>query len=130
LVGFAGMTDARQNLGKSGENLAASELEARGYAIVARRYRTEHGEIDIIARDGETMVFVEVRRKSSDECGTAAESVTPAKQSRVIRMAVEYLWLHGLYDRCPVRFDVVAIDDLPDGTPQIAVHVGAFDASR
>ena len=124
------MTEARQSLGKLGENLAASELEARGYAIVARRYRTGHGEIDIIARDGETMVFVEVRRKSSDECGTAAESVTPAKQRRVIRMAVEYLWLHGLYDRCPVRFDVVAIDDLPDGTPQIAVHVGAFDASR
>jgi putative endonuclease len=124
------MTDARQHLGKSGENLAASELESRGYAIVARRYRTGHGEIDIIARDGETMVFVEVRRKSSDECGTAAESVTPAKQRRVIRMAVEYLWLHGLYDRCPVRFDVVAIDDLPDGTPQVAVHVGAFDASR
>ena len=124
------MTEARQSLGRSGENLAASELEARGYAIVARRYRTEHGEIDIIARDGETLVFVEVRRKSSDECGTAAESVTPAKQRRVVRMAVEYLWLHGLYDRCPVRFDVVAIDDLPDGTPQIAVHVGAFDASR
>jgi putative endonuclease len=124
------MTDARQNLGKSGENLAASELESRGYAIVARRYRTEHGEIDIIARDGETLVFVEVRRKSSDECGTAAESVTPAKQRRVIRMAVEYLWLHGLYDRCPVRFDVVAIDDLPDGTPQMIVHVAAFDASR
>ncbi|MEX2660971.1 MAG: YraN family protein [Vicinamibacterales bacterium] len=124
------MTEARQSLGKLGENLAASELESRGYAIVARRYRTEHGEIDIIARDGETLVFVEVRRKSSDECGTAAESVTPAKQRRVIRMAVEYLWLHGLYDRCAVRFDVVAIDDLPDGTPQIAVHVGAFDASR
>jgi putative endonuclease len=130
LVSFAGMTDARQDLGKSGENLAACELESRGYAIVARRYRTGHGEIDIIARDGETLVFVEVRRKSSDECGTAAESVTPAKQRRVIRMAGEYLWLHGLYDRCPVRFDVVAIDDLPDGTPQMTVHVGAFDASR
>lgn len=124
------MTEARQDLGKSGENLAASELESRGYAIVARRYRTGHGEIDIIARDGETMVFVEVRRKSSGECGTAAESVTRAKQRRVIRMAVEYLWLHGLYDRCPVRFDVVAIDDRPDGTPQIVVYVGAFDASR
>src|SRR5688500_7319264 len=126
----AAVTDARQDLGKSGENLAASELETRGYAIVARRYRTEHGEIDIIASDGETMVCVEVRRKWSGECGTAAESVTPAKQRRVIRMAVEYLWLHGLYDRCPVRFDVVAIDDLPDGTPQMTVHAGAFDASR
>lgn len=130
LVGWPGMTDARQDLGKSGENLAAAALESRGYAIVARRYRTGHGEIDIIARDGETMVFVEVRRKSSDEFGTAAESVTPAKQRQVIRMAVEYLALHGLYDRCDVRFDVVAIDDLPDGTPQLTVYESAFDASR
>jgi putative endonuclease len=125
-----GMTDARQDLGKSGEDLAVLELESRGYAIVARRYRTAHGEIDIIARDGETMVFVEVRRKSTDEFGTAAESVTPAKQRRVIRMAIAYLALQGLYDRCAVRFDVVAIDDLPDRPPQLTVYVGAFDASR
>ena len=130
LIARPGMTDARQNLGKSGENLAALELESCGYAIVERRYRTAHGEIDIIARDGETLVFVEVRRKSTGECGTAAESVTPAKQRRVIRMAVAYLTLHGLYDRCPVRFDVVGIDDLPDGTPQVTVYVGAFDATR
>jgi putative endonuclease len=125
-----GMTEARQNLGKSGENLAAAELESRGYAIVERRYRTAHGEIDIIARDGETMVFVEVRRKSTGEFGTAAESVTPSKQRRVIRMAIAYLAMHGLYDRCPVRFDVVGIDDLPDGTPQVTVYAGAFDDTR
>ena len=124
------MTEARQNLGKSGENLAALELEARGYAIIERRYRTAHGEIDIIARDGETMVFVEVRRKSTGEFGSAAESVTPAKQRRVIRMAVAYLAAHGLYDRCPVRFDVVGIDDLPSGSPRITVYAGAFDDSR
>jgi putative endonuclease len=124
------MTEFRQNLGKSGENLAAAELESRGYAVLERRYRTAHGEIDIIARDGDTMVFVEVRRKSNGEFGTAAESVTPAKQRRVIRMAVAYLALHGLYDRCPVRFDVVGIDDLPDGTPLVTVYKGAFDDSR
>ena len=125
-----GMTEARQNLGKSGENLAATELESRGYAIIERRYRTTHGEIDIIARDGETMVFVEVRRRSSEDFGTAAESVTPAKQRRVIRMAIAYLSMNGLYDRCPVRFDVVGIDDLPDGSPRITVYAGAFDATR
>lgn len=125
-----GMTEARQNLGKSGEDLAALELECRGYAIIERRYRTDHGEIDIIARDGETLVFVEVRRRSSSEFGTAAESVTPGKQRRVIRMAVAYLAMHGLYDRCPVRFDVVAIDDRPDGTPQVTVYAGAFDDTR
>ena len=130
VVARPGMTDARQNLGKSGENLAAAELESRGYAIVERRYRTAHGEIDIIARDSETMVFVEVRRKSSGEFGTAAESVTPSKQRRVIRMAIAYLSMHGLYDRCHVRFDVVGIDDLPDGTPQVTVYRGAFDDTR
>lgn len=124
------MTEARQNLGKSGEDLAALELESRGYAIIERRYRTAHGEIDIIARDGETLVFVEVRRRSSGEFGTAAESVTPGKQRRVIRMAVAYLAMHGLYDRCPVRFDVVAIDDLPEGGPQVTVYTGAFDDTR
>ena len=124
------MSDARQRLGESGENLAALELESRGYAIIERRYRTAHGEIDIVARDGETVVFVEVRRKTSPEFGSAAESVTRSKQLKVIRMAVAYLVFHGLYDRCDVRFDVVAIDDQPDGTPRVVVHVGAFDASR
>lgn len=124
------MTEARQNLGKSGENLAALELESRGYAVLERRYRTAHGEIDIIARDGDTMVFVEVRRKSSGEYGTAAESVTRAKQRRVINMAVAYLALHGLYDRCPVRFDVVGIDDLLDGTTRVTVYADAFDDTR
>ncbi len=76
------------------------------------------------------MVFVEVRRRSSGECGSAAESVTPRKQRRVIRMAVAYLALHGLYDRCPVRFDVVGIDDLPDGTPLVTVYTAAFDDTR
>lgn len=124
------MTMARQNLGKSGEDLAIRELESRGYAILERRYRTDHGEIDIVARDGETLVFVEVRRRASWEFGSAAESVTPPKQRQVIRVATEYLVFHHLYDRCAVRFDVVAIDDLPDGTPQISLYQSAFDASR
>ena len=124
------MTEARQNLGKSGEDLAVQELESRGYAVIERRYRTAHGEIDIIARDGGTIVFVEVRRRSTGQCGTAAESVTPAKQRRVIRMAIAYLYSHGLYDRCPVRFDVVGIDDRPDDDPHITLYVGAFDDTR
>ena len=70
------MTLARQALGKSGEDLAVDELERRGYAIFARRYRTKHGEIDIVARDGETTVFVEVKARTTAEFGTAAEAVT------------------------------------------------------
>jgi len=123
------MTIERQELGKSGENLAIRELTAQGYAIVAQRYRSRLGEIDIIARDGDTLVFVEVRRKSGDGCGTAAESVTPAKQRRVIRMAVDYLARNGLYDKCPVRFDVVAIDDGSDGVSRLTLFKDAFAVS-
>ena len=120
------VTIARQELGKDGENLAVCELTAQGYAIVAQRYRTRFGEIDIIAREGDTLVFVEVRRKSRDDCGTAVESVTPAKQRRVIRMAVDYLARNDLYDKCAVRFDVVGIDDGPDGVPHLTVIKDAF----
>lgn len=120
------MSDARQELGKSGEDLACRELLSRGYVISARRYRTRHGEIDIIAEDGVTVVFVEVRMKSSAACGLAAESVTPWKQRRVVRMAVDYIARHDLHDR-PVRFDVVAID-VVDGQPQVTVIPSAFDA--
>jgi putative endonuclease len=123
------MTTARQELGKEGENLAVRELTAQGYAIVAQRYRTRFGEIDIIAHDGDTLVFVEVRRKSGEECGTAAESVTPAKQRRVVRMAIDYLARNNLYDTCAVRFDVVAIDDAPDGVSRLTLFKDAFAAS-
>ena len=123
------MTVQRQETGKFGEDLAVSELVSQGYAIVARRHRTRYGEIDIIARDGETLVFVEVRRKSGEACGAAAESVTPDKQRRVIRMSVAYLACNDLYDKCAVRFDVVAIDDQPDGSPRLTLIRDAFVAS-
>ena len=122
------MPSARQTLGQSGEDLAVAHLTAAGYAVVARGYRTRYGEIDVIAQDGETLVFVEVRRRAGPGCGAAAESVTPAKQRRVARMAVDYLARMNLYDRCAVRFDVVAIDDQPDGRPIVTVIRGAFDA--
>lgn len=122
------MTRGRQEMGKSGENLAVAELERAGYAIVARRYRTRSGEIDIIARDGETLVFVEVRRKSNDDCGSAAESIDRHKQRQVVRVAIDYLARNDLYDKCPVRFDVVAIDDGPGGAAQLTLFRDAFGA--
>jgi len=120
------MTDERQRLGETGEELACAELSARGYAILDRRYRTRHGEIDIVAEDSGTVVFVEVKMKSSPECGLAAESVTPWKQRRVVRMAIDYIARHNLHDRA-VRFDVVAID-VVSGAPQLTVIPAAFDA--
>jgi putative endonuclease len=127
LIGDWPMTIARQELGKSGEDLGVEALEREGYAVLARRYRTRHGEIDIVARDGETMVFVEVRRRSTLDRGSAAESVTLEKQRRVIRMATDYLARAGLWEKCAVRFDVLAIDDQPSGPPRISLYKGAFE---
>ena len=121
------MTHQRQLLGLVGEDLAARALESRGYAILERRYRTDRGEIDIVAEDGETLVFVEVKARADQEFGTAAECVTPAKQRRVARMAAEYLATHRVADR-PCRFDVVAIDSALSGEPQVTVYPGAFEA--
>ena len=123
------MTSKRQALGKDGEALACADLEARGYALLERRYRTRHGEIDVIARDGDTLVFVEVRRKSAEGFGCAAESITRDKQRRIIGMALDYLARAELVDRCAVRFDVVTIDDQPAGPPRITLYAGAFDAT-
>jgi len=120
------MSFERQRLGMVGEELAAAALAARGYAILERRYSTERGEIDIIAEDGATLVFVEVRARATGEFGRAAESITIAKQRQVARMAIEYLSRHQIVDR-PCRFDVVAVDRALTDAPEITVYVGAFD---
>ena len=119
-------TDRRQALGISGENLACAELGRRGYAILERRYRTRFGEIDIIARDGDTIVFVEVKARLTDDFGGAAAAITGWKQRRIAQMAVDYLSRRKLHD-CPCRFDVVAIDFDPAG-PRVTVYANAFDA--
>jgi putative endonuclease len=121
------MTRRRQSLGESGENLAVSELTARGYAILARRYRTEHGEIDIVAEHGGTLVFVEVRARATAEFGRAAETVDDRKKRKVTAMAAEYLARHRITNR-PCRFDVVAIDEAEGPNPEITVYPDAFDA--
>jgi putative endonuclease len=120
------VTLQRQALGILGENLAVAELERRGYAIVARRYRTRHGEIDIVAEDGGTLVFVEVKARATGEFGAAAEAVTRRKQLRLASMATEYLSRNSIADRL-CRFDVVAIDDA-DSSPLLTVYPDAFAA--
>ena len=118
--------DDRQVLGKMGEDLACAELGRRGYAILARRHRTRHGEIDIIARDGATTVFVEVKARRHVAFGGAGAAVTESKQRRIVRMASDYLAHRGLLD-APCRFDVVAID-FEGGHPRIEVYTHAFTA--
>ncbi len=120
------MTHARMALGKMGEDLACRELEGRGYAIIARRYRSRSGEIDIVARDGDTIVFVEVKARENRAFGDAAEAVTGVKQRKIVQLAVEYLMRHHLANR-PCRFDVVSIH-FDDGRPAIELFQNAFDA--
>jgi putative endonuclease len=119
--------DSRQALGISGEDLACAELQRRGYVIVERRYRTRFGEIDIIAKDGPTTVFIEVKARMTQEFGGAAAAMTRWKQRRIARMAVDYLARQNLHD-CPCRFDVVAID-FNESEPRIIVYPNAFNAS-
>jgi putative endonuclease len=121
------VTLARQAYGKSGEDLAVAELERRGYAILARRYRTRHGEIDIVARDGETTVFVEVKARATAEFGTAAEAVTRRKQLQLGSMAAEYLARERLAN-VPCRFDVIAIDGVGK-CMRITLYAGAFEVA-
>ncbi len=117
--------DPRQTLGKSGEDAAIAALTRRGYAILARRYRTRLGEIDIVARDGDTIVFVEVKARSSHAFGHPAEAVASWKRRRLLTIAVDFLARHRL-TRSPCRFDVVAITTRPGEPPVIEVIRDAF----
>ena len=119
----------RQRCGKLGEDLACRELERLGYAILARRYRTRFGEIDIVSRDGTTMVFVEVKARRSARGGHAAESITARKRGRIAAMALDYLAWTGQLES-PCRFDVVAIDGLGSAQPVLRVIADAFHCDR
>jgi putative endonuclease len=121
------MSHHRVDLGKTGEDLACRELERRGYAILARRYRRRGGELDIIAKDGATLVFVEVKARDSREFGEAAEAVTPYKRRRITRLALDYMMRNHITD-CPCRFDVVSIH-YDAGRPTVDIFQNAFDAA-
>jgi putative endonuclease len=118
------MTIARQQLGMRGEELAGGLLVERGYVILHRRYRTRYGELDIVARDGGVLVFIEVRARGSGRFGHPAESVTAHKQQRVAAMAESYLALEGVRE-CVCRFDVVTVESEVD-PPRVTLYPDAF----
>jgi putative endonuclease len=121
------MSQKRIAFGKTGENLACRELRRRGYAILVRRYRRRMGEIDIVCRDGKTMVFVEVKAREGRAFGEACEAVTANKRRTITRLALDYLMRHRLTE-CACRFDVVSIH-FDSGSPVIDVYQNAFDAT-
>lgn len=103
------MLDNRRHLGAFGERVAGEYLEKRGYKILQQNYRCSVGEIDIVARDGESLVFVEVRTRSSRQFGTPEESITPTKQAKLIELAESYLQEHQISNET-WRIDVVAVE--------------------
>ncbi len=112
------MTAARRQLGRFGEQLAATHLGRLGYAIVERNWRCPIGEIDIVARDEDALVFVEVRSRRSS-VALAAESVGPAKRRKLAELAQTYIMLHDLPEQTPWRIDVVAVALWRDGQVDI-----------
>jgi putative endonuclease len=113
------MSDPRHVLGSWGEEQASRFLRSQGYEIVERNWRCAAGELDIVAWEGANLVFVEVRTRRSQTYGTPEESVTPAKQTKLVELAQTYLQEHAELD-CIWRIDVVAVEVM-GGQPQIRV---------
>jgi len=96
-------------LGKKGENKAVETLQTAGMSVIARNFRSRQGEIDIIALDGETLVFVEVKAYSQFGLESLAYSISPKKQRRIIETAKYFLSINRQYYGRAIRFDVVFI---------------------
>lgn len=107
------MIDDRPLLGSRGEAAAEAHLTRLGYRILERRFRSRLGEIDLIAEHGDVVVFVEVKTRRTSGFGSPEESVTPAKQRKIARMAAFFLASRGWAGR-DCRFDVVAVEERGD----------------
>lgn len=118
------MTDHRRMLGKTGEEAAVQYLLRHGYHILERNYRCRFGEIDLIARDGSTLTFIEVKTRRSRRFGPAASAVTAAKQRHLVKASQVYMTQTGRStDFC--RFDVLTIE-MDGATPRIELIKNAF----
>jgi putative endonuclease len=119
------MLNLRQQYGAQSESLAARLLQQRGYTILETNYRTPLGEIDLIARDRDTIVFVEVKARRTSGFGGPKWAVTPKKQRKISMVALYYLKTTR-QSRAKARFDVVAIRSLAE-PPQVEIIRNAFD---
>ncbi|MBW3627366.1 MAG: YraN family protein [Actinobacteria bacterium] len=104
------MTRARRALGSAGEDLAAAEYERRGYEVLARNWRCREGELDLVLRSGSTVVFCEVKARSTLAFGSPLEAVTAAKRRRIRLLATRWLQQSGVRAG-ELRFDVVGVLD-------------------
>lgn len=117
----------RTTLGQIGEAAAAEALAARGYVILQRNVRTRWGELDLVAAQGDEIVFVEVKTRTAARCGRPLEAIAPLKQRRLVRLARAFLHARGLHRR-PCRFDAVGVTLTPDGRLlEVEVVAHAFE---
>lgn len=114
----------KQELGRSGEERAVAAMEREGYTIVARNYRTRLGEIDVVAEEGDYLVFAEVKARSGLAWGLPREAVDERKRARMTRAAMQYAGRHGRGRPC--RFDVVEVLFLHGEVAEIHIIRDAF----
>lgn len=119
---------SRQQKGQDGENAAAVWLERAGMRIIARNWRSGSYELDIVCRDGEELVFVEVRMRGAGSLASPEESMTPAKCRSVVRAARAYVAASGAWD-APCRFDLVCVRGA-GATPELDYYRHVFDISE
>lgn len=119
------MLNTKHQFGKDSESIAVRYLKKNGYKILAQNYRNKIGEIDIIAKDKKTLVFVEVKAARTDSFGNPKWSVTPKKQRKISMVALYYLKATK-QNKVKARFDVVAISSSQDN-PRIELIKNAFE---
>ncbi len=115
--------------GRRGEDWAARYLQRNGYRIVERNLRARIGEIDLIAQEGRTLCFVEVKTRSSTRFGWPEEAVTPGKRQKIIRLAQWYMRRHPAQPGTAIRFDVLSILSTEGDPGRIRLIKGAFEVA-
>lgn len=125
-MGVCAVLGFHKELGSRGEDIAVRHLESLGFEILERNFRCKAGEIDIVARKGHLVAFVEVKTRRPGPFGTAREQVTGAKRRRIVKTACAYVAARKIA-AAYYRFDVVAVDILPGGAPSVELIAGAFD---
>ena len=120
--------DPRRAVGQEGESVAEQYLRHKGYRIVARNLRSALGELDLVAEDGQVLVFVEVKARRTDAFGGAIYAVHQRKQEKLIQLAAQYLARHHIKDRL-CRFDVVLLQGVGTDPAQIEHIQNAFEVS-
>ncbi len=120
------MADDRAKLGRRGEKLARRFLERLGYRIITQNYVCAAGELDLIALDGEMIVFAEVKTRRGEEAADVERAVNPAKRRQLVRVAKYYVMSKPAARKYPCRFDVVGIVSSDGGEPEIRHIRNAF----